>query len=126
MTRAGRTLAWLAAVAALLAIGWWTGVRAGRAPPPADGPVDRAVVRQALETWRLEAGDVGGPLRMLVLSERVVAIDRAPGHCDTPVPGAFPSPEHYDRTLRLRTYTLFGLPLQTVRFTCGGLAWRTG
>jgi len=124
--RIGRITASFAAVA-LLAVGWWIGTCAGGEP---DGfgnqprnSVERAVVRQALETWRLEAGDHQGPFRLLLLSERVTNIEKRPGHCETPVPGAFSTAEAYDYQLVLRTYTLFGIPAGALRFTCGGLAY---
>ena len=102
------------------AAGWWTGVRAGQGHLAARGPAEQAAVRHTLETRRLEARELGGPL---TLSERIVAIERRPGHCETRVPGAFADPQAYDYQLRLQTYTLFAIPTATIRFTCGGLAY---
>jgi len=103
--------------------GWWTGKRAGGGGEAGWSPAERAVAQQALEVWRVEAGG-GGPFPFLALSWQIDSIERRPGTCDTPVPGAFPSADLYDYQLRLRTYTFFGLPAGSVRFTCGGLAYR--
>jgi hypothetical protein len=125
----------LGALALLLAIGLRSGLRDGRAAAgggetaafdPAWSPVERAVAAQALATWRLEARGVGGPLRLLVLDERVTVLARRPGTCATPVPDAFPDAAAYDHHAVVRAYTAFGIEVASARFTCGGLAWETG
>lgn len=88
--------------------------------------VERSVARQALATWRLEARGVGGPARRLALEDRVTDIERRPGTCPTPVPGAFPNAEPYDYHATVRAYSIFGIELASARFTCGGLAWEGG
>ena len=124
-TRAGR-IAGAAVLAALLALaGWWTGSRAaGAEADRARSAAEQAVERQALETWRVEGGG-GGPEGLLVLSQRVVGIERRPGTCETKVPGAFADPAFYDYHAILRRYSWFGVPMREVRFSCGGLVWRT-
>lgn len=121
-----------ALLAALLAIGFRSGLRDGAAAAgggtaaavdPAWSPIERAVAAQALATWRLEARGVGGPLRLLALDERVTGLVRRPGTCATPVPGAFADPAGYDYHAVVRAYTAFGIEIASARFTCGGLAW---
>lgn len=98
----------------------------GDRPDPRWNAVERSVARQALATWRLEARGVGGPARRLALGDRVTEIERRPGTCSTPVPGAFPDSEPYDYHATVRAYSVFGIEVASARFTCGGLAWEAG
>ena len=118
----------LAAVAALaaLAVAALHGARrgaSGDSVDPAWSADERAVARQALATWRLEAREVGGPLRRLAVEDRVSDFERRPGSCATPVPGAFPNPAPYDYHATVRAYSILGIPVASARFSCGGLAW---
>lgn len=114
----------LAGLAALAAVGLrdiWT--PRGDREDPGWSAVERSVARQALATWRLEAREVGGPARRLALGDRVSDIERRPGTCPTPVPGAFPDAEPYDYHATVRAYSVLGIEVASARFTCGGLAW---
>ena len=117
----------LVAVAALAAFALHGARRGagGDAVDPAWSEDERAVARQALATWRLEAREVGGPLRRLAVEDRVTDLDRRPGSCATPVPGAFPTPAPYDYHATVRAYSLLGIPVASARFSCGGLAWES-
>ncbi|HEX8125990.1 MAG TPA: hypothetical protein VF548_10450 [Allosphingosinicella sp.] len=95
----------------------------GDGADPRWSAVERSVARQALATWRLEARGVGGPARRLALADRVTDIERRPGTCSTPVPGAFPDSEPYDYHATVHAYSVFGIEVASARFTCGGLAW---
>jgi hypothetical protein len=122
----------LLALATLFALTLWSAAAArrnaaaGPALDPAWTAAQRAVASQALQTWRLEARGVGGPLRALVIADRVGEFQRRPGSCATPVPGAFHDAALYDYHVTVRGVGLFGLPLASARFSCGGLAWESG
>ena len=115
-------LAALAALAAAVLNGARRGA-GGDAVDPAWSADERAVARQALATWRLEAREVGGPLRRLAVEDRVSDFERRPGSCATPVPGAFPNPAPYDYHATVRAYSILGIPVASARFSCGGLVW---
>lgn len=84
---------------------------------------EREVALKAVSVYQLEARDVFGVMRRLVIKERLSEVSRSDSTCDTIPPGQLSHPGLSSYRARITAYTVFGLRVGAIEFSCGGLTY---